>query len=184
MNGSSMSSPFGTASRPRGGGVAAIRQAIEQFRRPSDDRVSSRPGRGDVRSAVLAVLAEQPMHGYQVIRAIEDSGQPKPSAGSVYPMLQLLVDEHLATAADSDGRKVYSLTESGRAAAKAAPDRAAPAALTQTSVPGRIGAIPRAGAQLAGVAAEVARNGSPQQVVDAVAALDEARRTLHSILAR
>ena len=85
-------------------------------------------GRGDVRAAVLALLAEQPMHGYQIISEIDErsGGAWKPSAGSVYPTLQLLADEGLISAEEADGRKTYSLTEAGRAEAEASADRSAP----------------------------------------------------------
>ncbi|MFZ8278296.1 PadR family transcriptional regulator, partial [Staphylococcus aureus] len=70
-------------------------------------------------SAVLSLLLEEPMHGYQIIREIEErsGGSWKPSPGSVYPTLQLLTDEGLVRAEESGGRKTYSLTEEGRAAA-------------------------------------------------------------------
>ncbi|MFY0022555.1 PadR family transcriptional regulator, partial [Acinetobacter baumannii] len=72
--------------------------------------------KGDVRSAVLSLLLEEPMHGYQIIREIEErsGGSWKPSPGSVYPTLQLLTDEGLVRAEESGGRKTYSLTEEGR----------------------------------------------------------------------
>lgn len=165
-------------------GIDGARQIIDQLQRPDGRNVPRRDRSEGVRPAVLTVLAEQPMHGYQVIRAIEQRGLPAQTAGAVYPTLQLLADEGLATAADSDGRRVYSLTQSGRAAAAATSNRAAPAELIESGAPARIGTIPRAGARLAGVAAEVARTGSAQQVADAAAVLDEARRKLHSILAR
>ena len=80
-----------------------------------EKRVAPRMGRGDVRAAVLALLAEQPMHGYQIIREIEErsGGSWKPSPGSVYPTLQLLADEGLISAEESNGRKIYSLTDGG-----------------------------------------------------------------------
>src|ERR1700712_3893564 len=93
----------------------AMWQAFEQLRSTFEKKVGSRMGRGDVRAAVLSLLAEKPMHGYQIIREIEErsGGSWKPSAGSVYPTLQLLSDEGLITAEESNGRKTYSLTEAG-----------------------------------------------------------------------
>ena len=77
---------------------------------------SPRAGRGDVRLAILALLAEEPMHGYQVIQEISrrSAGAWKPSPGSVYPTLQQLEDEGLVHAEDRDGKRVYSLTADGR----------------------------------------------------------------------
>src|SRR3954454_4068329 len=95
-------------------------QAFEQLRSRFEKSAGSRVGRGDVRAAVLALLAEQPMHGYQIIHEIEErsGGSWKPSPGSVYPTLQLLADEGLIRAEESNGRKTFSLTEEGRAEAE------------------------------------------------------------------
>ena len=76
--------------------------------------------RGNVRGAILSVLADRPMHGYQVISELESrtQGRWRPSAGSVYPTLQLLEDEGLLTSEEIDGRRTYSLTDAGRQAAE------------------------------------------------------------------
>src|ERR687892_2661377 len=68
--------------------------------------------RGNVRNAILAVLRDKPMHGYQVIQELEDrtGGRWRPSAGSVYPTLQLLEDEGLVTSEEIEGRRTYTLT--------------------------------------------------------------------------
>ena len=73
--------------------------------------------RGDIRLAVLALLAEQSRHGYELMKAIEErtSGTWAPSPGSVYPTLQALEDEGLVTVTVVDGRKMASLTDAGRA---------------------------------------------------------------------
>jgi len=74
-------------------------------------------GRGDVRLAVLALLAAGPRHGYQIIQEISErsSGMWRASPGSVYPALQLLEDEGLIRAEQVDNRRVFNLTESGQA---------------------------------------------------------------------
>lgn len=184
---STSSSPFGARGKASAERAAwGIRGAMEQLWDSFEQRSTPRMGRGDVRTAVLAILAEQPMHGYQIIRAIEErsNGQWKPSPGSVYPTLQLLADEGLVTAAEAAGKKTYSLTDAGRAAADVAGGGSAP-----WETPGMRGgtnrtAIPKAGAQLAQAAAQVARSGSTEQVDEAVAVLDDARRKLYSILAQ
>ena len=73
-------------------------------------------GRGDVRLAILFLLNEEPMHGYQVMQEVSEhsSGMWRPSPGSVYPTLQLLEDEGLIEAAESSGKRVFSLTDEGR----------------------------------------------------------------------
>jgi DNA-binding PadR family transcriptional regulator len=72
---------------------------------------------GDVRAAVLVLLAEQPMHGYQIIQEIAErsGGVWQPSPGSIYPVLQQLEDEGLVLIEQTEGRKVANLTEAGRA---------------------------------------------------------------------
>src|SRR5690606_38145304 len=170
-----------------GGPASAFFDAIEQLRRAFDPRPngSSRMAKGDVRAAVLTLLAEQPMHGYQIINEIAErsGGTWKPSAGSVYPTLQLLADEGLITAEEQNGRKTYSLTGAGREEAEMAAEKPAPWEAFGARDGGHLTALPKAGIDLAGAAAQVARTGSPEQVQQAVAVLDEARRKLYAILA-
>jgi len=86
-------------------------------------------GRGDVRAAILALLTEGPMHGYQVIQELTDrsGGMWRPSPGSVYPTLQMLEDEGLVRSEEVDGKRVFHLTEAGTAeAAKRRESSAAP----------------------------------------------------------
>jgi DNA-binding PadR family transcriptional regulator len=133
---------------------------------------------------VLALLAERPMHGYQIIREIEErsGGSWKPSAGSVYPTLQLLADEGTISAEESNGRKIYSLTEAGRE--EVAQDHGATPWDSPGSHAGGFAALPKAGVELAQAAAQVGRTGSPEQVQQAVAVLDDARRRIYAILAQ
>ncbi|HEX4805733.1 MAG TPA: PadR family transcriptional regulator [Conexibacter sp.] len=72
--------------------------------------------RGDVRTAALLLLAEEPRNGYQIMQEIEErsGGAWRPSAGSVYPALQLLEDEGLVRSEEADGRKLLHLTDAGR----------------------------------------------------------------------
>src|SRR5437667_331993 len=76
-----------------------------------------RVGRGDVRAAILVLLADGSMHGYQVIQELTErsGGMWRPSPGSIYPTLQQLEDEGLVRSSESDGRRVYQLTDTGRA---------------------------------------------------------------------
>jgi DNA-binding PadR family transcriptional regulator len=78
-----------------------------------------RAGRGDIRAAILTLLGEEPMHGYQIIQVISErsGGNWTPSPGSVYPTLQQLEDEGLIEPAASEtGRRVFTLTDAGREA--------------------------------------------------------------------
>ncbi|MFF1876040.1 PadR family transcriptional regulator [Kitasatospora herbaricolor] len=178
MSGSFPAGGFGA------GNAEGMWQAFEQLRSTFEKRVGTRMGKGDVRAAVLALLAEKPMHGYQIIREIEErsGGSWKPSAGSVYPTLQLLSDEGLISAEESNGRKTYALTEEGRAEAEAA--GAAPWESAGAGGDAGFGALPKAGFELAQAAAQVRRTGTPEQIQQAAVVLDEARRRLYSILAQ
>ncbi|TKK00060.1 PadR family transcriptional regulator [Plantibacter flavus] len=160
-------------------------QMMEQLRSKFEKSAGSRVGRGDVRSAVLALLAEQPMHGYQIIREIEErsGGSWKPSAGSVYPTLQLLSDEGIITAEESGGRKTYALTEAGRDEV-AESGASAPWQNAESSEHPCFTALPKAGVELAQAAAQVGRTGTPEQVQQAVTILDDARKRLYAILAQ
>lgn len=175
--------------RRRGGdgwAGSAMWDAMEQVRGQFDRKGGQRMGRGDVRAAVLALLAEKPMHGYQIIHEIEErsNGAWKPSPGSVYPTLQLLADEGFILAEESNGRKTYSLTDEGRQVADATADQPAPWEVHSARDGSRASALPRAGIDLAQAAAQVARTGNSEQVKQAVAVLEEARRKLYSILAQ
>ena len=74
--------------------------------------------RGDIRTAALLLLAEEPRNGYQIMQELEErsEGLWRPSPGSVYPALQQLEDEGLIRSEEADGRRLYHLTEAGRAA--------------------------------------------------------------------
>lgn len=182
---STNSFPFGGANP-----VDGVWQMMEQLRSSFDKRAASpRMARGDVRAAVLVLLAEQPMHGYQIIREIEErsGGSWKPSAGSVYPTLQLLADEGLVTAEESNGRKTYVMTEAGRAVAAEAEVPWSTGAGTGSSTASdgpSFGALPKAGVDLAQAAAQIGRTGTPEQVQQAVDILDDARRRIYAILAQ
>ena len=161
--------------------------AMDQLREGFEQRFGgTRVGRGDVRAAVLALLAEQPMHGYQIIHEIEErtNGGWKPSPGSVYPTLQLLADEGLITSTEAGGRKTYALTETGREAAAATDGKSAPWDGVKAPDPSRQSSLAKSGMLLAQAAAQVARGGTPEQAQKATEVLDEARRKLYSILAQ
>ena len=195
MSGTNMGDWFGGSSggSTRGSGqswpMSGLWEAMEQLRGQFEQKVGggTRMGKGDVRTAVLTLLAEKPMHGYQLIQQIDErsGGSWKPSPGSVYPTLQLLADEGLIKAEEAGGRKTYSLTEEGREVADAAAEKSAPWEGSSTrESSGRASALPKAGIDLAQAVAQVGRSGSPEQVKQAIAVLDDARRKLFSILAQ
>lgn len=86
-------------------------------------RGGPRAGRGDLSPIVLQLLKEKPMHGYEIIRKLEERshGFWRPSAGSIYPVLQLLEEQEYVTSHEEEKKKVYALTEAGRAAADQEP---------------------------------------------------------------
>jgi DNA-binding PadR family transcriptional regulator len=74
-------------------------------------------GRGDVKFALLELLQERPMHGYEMMKALEErsGGFYVPSAGTIYPTLQMLEDRGLVTSKEVNGKRIYSITDAGRA---------------------------------------------------------------------
>lgn len=139
--------------------------------------------RGDIRQVVLSALADGPAHGYEIIRRLEErsGGLWRPSAGSVYPMLQQLEDEELVTSETESqgGKRVYQLTDTGREQASRATDLpwgrpgvAGPA----VEVRGAVGAIQAAARQVVAV-------GSSEQLEQALALLTETRQKLYQLLA-
>src|SRR3954447_25575160 len=95
---------------PRGAGFG---RGHEGHRGPRRGR--GRAQRGDVRAALLALLAEQPMHGYEMIQELDQrtGGAWKPSPGSVYPTLTMLEEEGLVTSAEVEGKRRFTLTPAG-----------------------------------------------------------------------
>ena len=73
-------------------------------------------GRGDLKYVILELLKDQPRHGYDIIRALEDRmrGYYRPSPGSVYPTLQMLEDLGYVSSSQQEGKKVYTITDEGR----------------------------------------------------------------------
>jgi DNA-binding PadR family transcriptional regulator len=143
-----------------------------------------RARRGDVRSAVLLLLSEQPMHGYQIIQELSarSGGAWTPSAGSVYPTLQLLADEGLVASEETGGKKVFSLTEAGVAAVAEIADQPAPwdeAAQSDSTVPG----LREAASRLMFAVVQLGKTGSADQMTRAAAILTDARKKLYAILA-
>src|SRR4051794_26451555 len=79
-------------------------------------RGGKRARRGDIRSAILLLLAEEPRNGYGLMQEIEErsGGIWRPSPGSVYPALSQLEDEGLVRVVEEEGRKTFTLTDEGK----------------------------------------------------------------------
>jgi len=139
--------------------------------------------RGDVRAAILTLLAERPMHGYEMIQQIAErsNGLWKPSPGSVYPTLQLLDDEGLITASESRGsKKLFQLTDEGRAAAEKV-ETAPWDEITEGADPGHMNLRAAVG-QLFGAVAQSAHTATADQQQRIVEILNNARREVYGIL--
>jgi DNA-binding PadR family transcriptional regulator len=142
-----------------------------------------RAGRGDIRAAILALLAEQPMHGYQIMHELRDrsGGAWRVSPGSVYPTLSQLEDEELIRAEQQGGKRVFSLTESGTTEAAAAPSE--PWAEVASDVPPAIVELRDLIYQVRAATRQVVHAGSEQQLTAAAELLRETRRRLYKLLA-
>jgi DNA-binding PadR family transcriptional regulator len=135
---------------------------------------------------MLTLLAEQPLHGYEIIQQITErsGGGWRPSPGSVYPALQLLEDQGLVQSDQAEGRRVYHLTESGRAYVQ---EHQAELAATWTAVTETVdegahelrGLLDQVGTALR----QVAQVGTVAQVAAAKELLIATRRRLYGILA-
>jgi DNA-binding PadR family transcriptional regulator len=82
----------------------------------ASDRPSRLFERGDLKYVILDLLKDKSSHGYEIIRALQERshGFYSPSAGSVYPTLQLLEDMGYVSSTEQDGKKIYAITNEGR----------------------------------------------------------------------
>ncbi|HEY1828853.1 MAG TPA: PadR family transcriptional regulator [Acidimicrobiales bacterium] len=154
-----------------------------------DDRMGAagwgggrRMRRGDIRRVILAALREEPAHGYEVMRRLEDmsGGLWRPSPGSIYPHLALLEHEGLVESYDEDGNRTYKLTDAGKA--EAALSEQLP--WEEDSLGGdqardlrqSMGQLMQAAKQLSGV-------GSTEQIGRGLDIIGKARKEIYRILA-
>jgi DNA-binding PadR family transcriptional regulator len=141
--------------------------------------------RGDVRAAILALLAEEPMHGYQIITELTErsGGVWSPSPGSVYPTLQALEDQGLVTADKSEGRRVFSLTAEGRTAAEEVADVPAPWERAARGANRSLLDLRGLMGEVAAATMQVGRSGSESQVKAVGEILADTRRRIYLVLA-
>jgi DNA-binding PadR family transcriptional regulator len=153
---------------------------------PGGPRGGRRARRGDVRAAILALLAEEPRNGYQIMQEIEErsDGRWRPSPGSIYPALQQLEDEGLVRAEEREAGRVYVLTDAGRARAEERdPDKPAPWELPSEHMDSDVLALMDVARQAGMAVVQVARIGSPDQQRAAREILADTRKKLYGILA-
>jgi len=144
-----------------------------------------RARRGDVRAAVLVLLAEEPRNGYGLMQEIESrsGGAWRPSPGSVYPALQQLEDEGLVRATEAAGRKVFELTDEGRAYVT---DNADALGTPWEEFTGGSEHVAELRTLVFGVGAavmQVVQAGTEAQIAEASRVLEDTRRALYRILA-
>jgi DNA-binding PadR family transcriptional regulator len=148
-------------------------------------RGARRANKGDVRSALLSLLAENPSNGYGLIKAIAErtSGAWRPSPGSVYPTLQQLVDEGLIVQTGEGRNTQFELSDTGRAYIDEHADELKQA---WDAAPGRTdaqSAFFESAGKLMGVVGQFRFSATDEQRAAAAEKLDEARRALYLILA-
>jgi len=141
--------------------------------------------RGDVRLAILALLEERPMHGYEMMQELAERTQGlwRPSPGSLYPALQLLEDQGLVRSESADGRRQFTLTDEGRAELAARPRPNAPwETMVHQADQGDM-ALRAALHHVAIAVHQVAEAGTDEQKARADALLKELRRQMYLLLA-
>ena len=145
-----------------------------------------RRGRGDVRTAVLMLLLERPMHGYEMIQQIKERSSEawSPSPGAIYPTLQLLTDEGLITTEELDGKKVSKLTAAGQAAAEElAASKTAPWDDASADAGSGAHSMREAIFHLMSATKQMAMAGSDAQRQRTTELLDETRKKIYAMLA-
>jgi DNA-binding PadR family transcriptional regulator len=130
------------------------------------------------------MLAEQPMHGYELITALEErsGGRWKPSPGSIYPALRRLEFRELISSTETDGKRRFELTDAGRQRVAEQQEAGNENPWDSHGLGGH-GELRRAIAELTGPARQIGRFGTPEQVTAAVAAVKTATSSLYRILA-
>lgn len=152
--------------------------------RRGPDGSRGRARRGDVRIATLLLLADQPMHGYQIMEAMAErtGGTWRPSPGAVYPTIAQLEDEGLVRTEAEGGRKLVTLTATGQSLVE---EQRAAWGDPFAELGGRDSGPDLRGPlhEVHAAARQVAVSGDRSQVEQAAAVLAEARRALYLILA-
>lgn len=144
----------------------------------------SRARRGAVAEGVLLVLADGPMHGYELIAELEQrsEGRWRPSPGAMYPALGRLESRGLiAGVGDEEGKRRYELTDEGRQRVERR-DPDAPLPWTE-EMGGSGGSLRSAVAELVGQAKQIGRFGTPEQQAAAAEVLADAKRRLYAVMA-
>ena len=141
--------------------------------------------RGDIRTAALLLLNEEPRNGYQIMQELEErsDGAWRPSPGSVYPALAQLEDEGLIRSQETDGRKLFRLTDAGEAYLRERGDeKPAPWEQMSGDVSDQAFELGKLAREVGFAFVQVMRTGSEAQMAEARKVLVAARRDLYRIL--
>lgn len=144
-----------------------------------------RRDRGDVRAAVLLLLAERSRHGYDIITELADrsDGRWRVSPGSVYPVLKRLTKEGLVTSTHEEDRRVFALTPEGEALVAEKKESWGEPWAQQDTDDDASSELWTEGRQLAGAVWQVTQSGDPALVEQTAAILTEARKNVYRLLA-
>ena len=160
-------------------------EEFQDHRRGPHSHGRQRARRGALAMAIIALLEERPMHGYELITVLEarSGGRWKPSPGAIYPALGKLEARGLITSTEEDGKRLYELTEDGRRVAAEVAKRTEGAPPWEQFDVGGHGDLKRSLAELVGPARQIGRFGTSAQTEAATAIVKDATAKLYKILA-
>jgi len=151
---------------------------------PGGHRRGGRMRRGEIRTALLSALADEPGHGYEVMQRLEErsGGTWRPSPGSVYPTLQQLQDEGLVTSTERDGKRVFEITEAGRTELAERTKVAGPAPWTDDNAWSVFAQLREGAVGIMQASRQIAKSGNEAQIQRAVEIVRDARKRLYQLL--
>jgi DNA-binding PadR family transcriptional regulator len=139
--------------------------------------------RGNIRFFVLMTLRERRLHGYGIIKAIEDVSGHAPSAGVIYPTLQMLEDEGCVTMNEEDHKKIYVITDKGLRFLEDHRDTVE--RLSSRAAQPRWSSLPGVGRRVGEIARTVFSNYSyldDEKILEIEHILDEARKQISEVI--
>lgn len=155
---------------------------MEDWLGGSEDEPRTR--RGDIKFLLLELLSEQPSHGYDLIKRMEAQGGGfrRLSPGSVYPTLQLLEDGEYVTSATTAGKRVYTITEAGRAFLAERQQETPGQPWESFRKPQEYSQLRQAAMELAGAVMQVARGGNSERINRVRELLERTKREIYAML--
>ncbi|HBL14191.1 MAG TPA: PadR family transcriptional regulator [Cyanobacteria bacterium UBA11162] len=147
-----------------------------------------RTRRGDIKFILLLLLSERPQHGYELMKELEArrGGFRRSSPGSVYPTLQMLAEGGYLTSEEVEGKRVYTITESGRQFLSDRNQQSHsrnPSESFTESNPSELIELRRTLTELNDAVAQVARNGNLEQANRVRDLLVQVKREIYKLLA-